>query len=125
MLHTDEKKRKGRFLIFIKRRFLVFLFFALTALLIFGGVVMQLWNAILPRISAVKNISYWQAVGLLALCKILFGQFHPGGYRRPQRGAPQMHPRERWMSMNEDEKEKFREQWKKRCAGRRDKGSGS
>jgi hypothetical protein len=38
----------------------------------FGWVVMALWNWLMPDIFGLKRIGYWQAWGLLVLCKILF-----------------------------------------------------
>lgn len=38
-------------------------------------IVMSLWNLLLPEIIGVKTISFWQAMGILVLCKILFGGF--------------------------------------------------
>lgn len=43
-----------------------------------GQVVMYLWNAILPELFGWKTITFWQALGLLALCRILFGGFGGG-----------------------------------------------
>ena len=101
------------------RRFLRFLLFAATAILVLGGIVMQLWNAILPALLPVALIGYWQAVGLLLLCKILFSSFLPGpGNLSPFLGGPPPHIREKFMKMNEEEKATFKEQWKKRCAER-------
>ena len=43
-------------------------------------IVMQLWNHLLPEIAGVRTITFWQALGLLILSKILFGGFRrPGG----------------------------------------------
>ncbi|MEM9144228.1 MAG: hypothetical protein AAGA86_14660 [Bacteroidota bacterium] len=57
--------------------------FAILAgiLLIFllGYVTLWLWNWLVPDIFGLPSISYWQAVGLLALAKILFGSF--GGHK--------------------------------------------
>jgi len=39
----------------------------------FGAAVMLLWNAVLPDIIGVASINFWQALGLLALSRILFG----------------------------------------------------
>lgn len=45
-----------------------------------GVVVLLLWNWLLPDIFGVRQITFWQALGLLALCRILFGGFgHHGG----------------------------------------------
>ncbi|HLF36160.1 MAG TPA: hypothetical protein VI583_18085 [Cyclobacteriaceae bacterium] len=82
--------------------------------LITGLAVMLLWNAILPGIIHSGPINYWQALGILFLCRILFGgfRFFSNPWRRPY--YPSMW-REKWMNMSEEEKEKFREEWKKRC----------
>jgi hypothetical protein len=39
---------------------------------------MSLWNCLLPEILGVKSITFWQAMGILILSKILFGGFHFG-----------------------------------------------
>jgi hypothetical protein len=41
--------------------------------LLFGALVMVLWNAILPHLLGVSPIGYWQSVGLLLLTRILIG----------------------------------------------------
>lgn len=38
-----------------------------------GGVVMLLWNWLMPTIFGWRAVTFWQALGLLALCRILFG----------------------------------------------------
>jgi hypothetical protein len=38
-----------------------------------GEVVMQLWNWLLPPLFGWRQVTFWQALGLLALCRILFG----------------------------------------------------
>lgn len=48
-----------------------------------GQVVMQLWNWLMPAIFGWKEITFWQAIGLLALCRILFGG--GGGWRGRRR----------------------------------------
>jgi hypothetical protein len=50
-----------------------------------GEVVMHLWNWLLPMLFGWRMITFWQAVGLLALCRILFGHhgWRGGGGRTP------------------------------------------
>ena len=91
-----------------------FIFFGAIAALGMGAIVMLLWNAILPALLGVKIISYWQAVGLLVLCKILFGGFRPGGPPGGRFGPPR-HIREKFMNMTDEEKERLKQQWKNRC----------
>jgi len=78
------------------------------ALFIFigGEVVMHLWNWLLPDLFGFKPITFWPALGLLALCRILFG----GGLT--MRGADmrsRMRRRmaERWDRMTPEEREKY------------------
>ena len=99
------------------RRAVFFGAIAIAALALFGGVVMLLWNAILPKVTAVKELSYWQGVGLLLLCKILFGGFRPGG--GPARWNRGTAWRDKWAGMSEEERSRFREEWKDRCAQRK------
>jgi len=87
----------------ILRGFKVLLFVALAAT-VFSFVVMWLWNWLMPAIFGLHAINFWQALGLLALSKILFSGF---------RGRPgfAMHWRqrmmERWEQMTPEEREKF------------------
>ena len=41
----------------------------------FGTAVHQLWNAFVPVVFGLPALSYWQALGLLCLCTILFGSW--------------------------------------------------
>jgi hypothetical protein len=77
-------------------------------LLIFigGEVVMNLWNWLTPSLFGWKQISFWQAFGLLALCRILFGGVagRGGGMARSnfRRRMAQ-----RWDGMSPEEREQF------------------
>ena len=77
-----------------------------------GAVVMFLWNTLLPEIMGLKSINYWQALGLFALSRILFGNFGFGKRRRPTFISQQI--REKFMSMSPEEKQKFKEEWRQR-----------
>lgn len=48
---------------------------ALIFAVIFGYVVMHLWNWLMPDLFGLKAIGYWKALGLVVLAKILFGNF--------------------------------------------------
>jgi hypothetical protein len=86
-------------------------FTAFVALI--GFVVMTLWNQLLPPILHVGTITFWQALGIFALCKILFG-FGKGG---PRGGAPWMRHKmaERFKNMTPEERAKFKEKMGQRC----------
>ncbi|HLE62330.1 MAG TPA: hypothetical protein VI750_04280 [Pyrinomonadaceae bacterium] len=72
-----------------------------------GGVVMLLWNWLAPTLFGLRLITFWQALGLLALCRILFGGFGLGG--GGHRSQSQRRMRERWEQMTPEEREKFRQ----------------
>lgn len=56
-----------------------------------GYGVMLLWNWLIPEIFGVTPITYWQAVGILVLVKVLFGGFAGNKPKRGHRG-----PRNHW-----------------------------
>ena len=59
-----------------KARFLGRAVLMLVAVAALGGVVMGLWNAIIPELlSGARSLDYPHALGLLVLCRILFGGF--------------------------------------------------
>ena len=99
-------------------RFLRVLKIALIATLavtVFSFLVMSLWNVLMPGIFAVRAISFWQALGLLVLSKILFGGFRPhtgGGPRWRRRML------ERWEQMTPEEREKFKQGMRSGCGSR-------
>jgi hypothetical protein len=71
-----------------------------------GQVVMYLWNWLLPTLFGAPLITFWQAVGLLALSRILFGRFGMGGGGM-QRSHFRRRMAERWDRMTPEEREKF------------------
>ncbi len=80
---------------------------ALVAFIALGGeVVKLLWNWLLPPLFGWHVISFWQAIGLLALCRILFGGLHGG--HGPRNGM-RRRMRDRWEKMTPEEREKFRQ----------------
>jgi hypothetical protein len=87
-----------------------------------GGVVQLLWNWLLPPLFGWRPITFWQALGLLALCRILFGGFAHGsgrsGIRRrtADRIADRVADRmtERWAGMPPEERERFRQRVRER-----------
>jgi hypothetical protein len=83
-----------------------------VAIAVFSFVVMSLWNWLAPAVFGFNTITFWQALGLLILSKILFGGFRG----RPGHGRHwrvRMH--QRWQQMTPEEREKFREGLFSRC----------
>lgn len=87
---------------------------AIAAIFLFSGIVMLLWNAVLPDVLPVKPVSYWQAMGILVLSKILFSGFGGGGKKFKSRGEL----RDKYRRMSEDERQQFKDAWKRRCGMR-------
>ena len=98
----------------------LFPLFALVALAVFGAVVMLLWNAIIPGLTGWALITYPKALGLLLLCRILFGGFkgRHGGGAPWMRGGMHGEWREKWAHMNEEQRAEMRARWKERCGHR-------
>jgi hypothetical protein len=77
-----------------------------------GAVVAQLWNWLLPTLFGWHPITFWQALGLLALCRILFGGF---GLHGPGRSGFRRRMAERWEHMSPEERERLRHGLRGRC----------
>jgi len=88
------------------------------ALFIFvgGEVVMHLWNWLLPTLFGWRQITFWQGLGILVLCRILFGGhgWHRAG-RSNFRRRIQERMEERYAAMTPEERERFRQSWRGRC----------
>ncbi len=93
---NSRAKRFAKFLV-------LFLVFAPLFIFIGGEIVLHLWNWLAPAVFGLKTITFWQAVGLLILCRILFGG-HGGNFRR--RGSDWRHRiKERFEHMPPDVRE--------------------
>jgi hypothetical protein len=79
----------------------------LAAIAGLGAAVMLLWNVLLPQIFGIAAINFWQALGLLALCRMLFGSFgRDGMFGRG--GRFHKNPiREKWRNMTPEERREF------------------
>ncbi|MBK8614287.1 MAG: hypothetical protein IPN85_12595 [Flavobacteriales bacterium] len=97
-----------------KRPYLFPLFFIVAALAL-GALVMLLWNAIIPGLTGWAQLNFPQALGLLVLCRILFGGFRGSGGHG---GAPwKRHAewREKWKGLSDEERSEMRKRWQERC----------
>jgi hypothetical protein len=71
-----------------------------------GEVVKQLWNWLLPPIFDWRQVTFWQALGMLALCRILFGGF---GFHGSSGSNVRRRMAERREHMTPEERERFRQ----------------
>ena len=79
-----------------------------------GEVVRLLWNWIAPALFRLPQITFWQALGLLALCRILFGGLGLGGGHRSGRRRRMA---ERCEHMTSEERERLRQRLRERWGG--------
>jgi Ca2+/H+ antiporter, TMEM165/GDT1 family len=77
-----------------------------------GAAVRLLWNWLLPPLFGWPEITFWQALALLALCRILFGGF---GMHGPGRFGVRRRLAERWERMTPEERERLRHGLHDRC----------
>lgn len=78
-----------------------------------GLAVMLLWNWLTPPLFGWKLLTFWQALALLALCRILFGGF--GRHGGMGRWEARRRIRERLDQMTPEERERLRNRWAGRC----------
>ncbi|HEV8579604.1 MAG TPA: hypothetical protein VGX68_11045 [Thermoanaerobaculia bacterium] len=89
--------------------------FAILGLVLFvfigGEIVMRLWNWLTPELFGWRQITFWQALGLLVLCRILFGG---PGMRGSGRSNWRRRMRKRYETMTPEERERFRQRIRER-----------
>ena len=94
----------------MKRKMLFIAPLALLGILVFmtigGEIVMRLWNWLAPSLFGWRQITFWQALGLLALCRLLFGGF---GFHGSSRSNVRRRMEERCEQMTPEERERLRQ----------------
>ena len=86
---------------------------------VFGWLVTALWNWLMPALFGLGTITFWQALGLFLLGRILFGGFRGFGGRH--RRHHRMH--ERWEQMTHEQRESFSRGLKQGCRWNRRKSA--
>lgn len=76
-----------------------------------GEIVMRLWNWLLPPLFGWRQIAFWQALGILLLCRILFGGL---GWRGSGHSHLRRRMQERCGNMTPEERERFRQRLRER-----------
>ncbi len=94
----------------VRRKWPFWAALAIPAFIVFVGVggvvVMQLWNWLLPPLFGWREVTFWQALGILALSRILFGGLGGHGVRRSN---SRRRTAERWEQLTPEERERFRQ----------------
>ncbi len=83
-------------------------FMMVIFIFVVGGIVMFLWNALMPTIFGLTTIGYLQAIGLLALAKIFFSGFGGGRGMHSGRHDWKNKMKHRWDCMSDEQKEKMK-----------------
>ena len=109
----------------MRRRWIFIVPAAIAGIVVFsfigGEIVKLLWSWLAPSLFGWRQVTFWEAFGLLALCRILFGGFGRHGYgagpRMRTRMADRMADRvaERWEHMSPEERDRFRQRIRERC----------
>src|ERR1700752_1689296 len=109
---TNLRKHEG---LNMRKKWFLIATLAIEAMVLFafigGEIVLNLWNWLLAPLFGWRQITFWQALGLLVLCRILFGglgSHHSGrpGFRRRMK--------ERCEHMTPEERERFRQRMRER-----------
>lgn len=82
----------------------------LIAISLFGYVTMLLWNWLVPDLFHGPVITYWQALGLLALVKIFFWGFGKSSHAASSHWKPYW--KEKWNAMSPEDRERFKQKMK-------------
>ena len=105
---------------FIKGVIIALVAAAFVALVVFA--LMYCWNYAMPAVFGLPMISFWQALALFIVSKILFW----GGFGGSRRWGRSGHVKEMWANrmgprmenMSPEEKERIKKYWENKC-GRR------
>lgn len=83
-----------------RKFFLVKALLIIPAIAVLGWLVSSLWNWVMPTLfTGANHIDFLHALGLLVLCRVLFGGFRgKGRWRERER---------RWQEMTPEERKQF------------------
>ena len=99
----------------MKRKMFFFIPLAILAMPLFifigGEIVLHLWNWLLPPLFGWRLITFWQALGLLVLCRILFGGL---GWRGHGHSNFRRRMEDRCDHMTPEERERFQQRMRER-----------
>ncbi|RAV30776.1 hypothetical protein [Sinomicrobium soli] len=91
-----------------------FVIFKLAFIALYVCIVMLLWNWLMPSVFGIVKLDFWQTLGILLLCKLLF--LGSGwNYRRNRKFSPR-HGKQQWKS-------EFRKKWMEKMCNAQDKSN--
>ena len=94
--------------------------FGALFLVLFGAVTMLLWNWLVPVLFAGPVINFWQALGLLALTKILFSSGGKGYWSHRTHEASHWKNKfyEKFSNLTPEERDALKQKMKEKWCGR-------
>ena len=98
--HRVKSKAEKFFRGFFK---VIFIAIAIIAfILLFGYVFMLLWNWLMPEIFGLPILSYWKAVGILFMAKLVFGSFGEKGHKSRSKKPHKRFKKGKWDNCRGD-----------------------
>ena len=82
--------------------------------ILFGFVLMWLWNALMPELFGLTTLTYWQAVGLFILSKILLGGIGGGGSSKGKKSSDSCDPKRKKKKGDFSKWEHYDDFWKEK-----------
>lgn len=98
--HRGKSKAEKFFRGFFKVLFM--LIAAIAFLLLFGYGFMLLWNWLMPDVFGLPVLTYWKAVGILVMAKLLFGSFQGKGHKKHSKKSHGRFKPRRWKNCRSD-----------------------
>jgi hypothetical protein len=86
--------------------------FGLVAIALVGWITMSLWNWLIPDLFHGPVLTFWQALGLLVLSKILFWSFAKKHHNHSSHWKPYW--KEKWTAMSPEDRERFKQKMKEK-----------
>lgn len=95
---NEIKPKKRQRILRIVMAVFVGIVFAFLFALVFGLLLKVLWNALMPAIFGLTTITYWQAVGLVLMSKLLFCSF---GHHHSRHNSDHFHKKtdQKWHKL--------------------------
>lgn len=108
-MRNDFSRRKGP-------QILKFILMGVAFVTVVGFVTMTLWNCLIPELFHGPVITFWQALGLLLLGKLIFGWHnHHDKFNGGRAWKARM--KDKLSNMTPEEQERMREHLRNRCRG--------
>ena len=111
----DQNRETKRLLFRRKKKFLLIIPLVIGAIALFTLLFQEIWNRVIPDVFHFTRVTFWQALGILVISKILFsGRF--GGHN--MRGKFRSKISKFKESFSEEDRNKLRQEWRNRCRNR-------